>query len=69
MNIDELLILVRRLYMLGQKSVKFEYKQTKCPICEYLQVYKEGSVQVVTTRGKIRYCKCKKCGTKFKAVK
>lgn len=55
--------------MLGQKSVKFEYKQTKCPICESVGIQEEGSVKVVTTRGKIRYCKCKKCGTKFKAIK
>lgn len=69
MNIDKLLILIRRIYMLGQKSVKFEYKQTKCPICESVGIQEEGSVKVITTRGKIRYCKCKKCGTKFKAVK
>ena len=68
MNASQLILLIRKIYEVGEKSVLFENKQTKCPVCEYLHIYEEGSVSVVTTRGSIRYCKCRKCGTAIKAV-
>lgn len=68
MNVMQAILLIKKVYELGEKSVTFENKQTKCPVCEFLHVYEEGSVQVITTRGEIRYCKCKKCGTNIKAV-